>query len=265
MIKQFYKPTSLEEALLLKEKYENAATWFAGGTHLNHADYKASYDKVISLEGLGLHYIKTRDNTTTVGASVTLQKLAGNGLIPDALRKAAFVGAPRSVRNMATIGGDIASRGRATRLLPCLIALNARIETAQKKSLTLEEYLQTDRSELILKVIIPLVKSCCCVNSYSLQSGGPILVNAAVNIPGPESEDETPIIAIGNMEESVRRLTDIEKMVQDNPTLDRDALESAIVETINPVEDYLGSVKFKKYITAITVSECILSCCLERG
>jgi putative selenate reductase FAD-binding subunit len=265
MIKQFYKPTSLEEALMLKEKFENSATWFAGGTHINHADFKASYDKVISLEGLGLHYINSRDKHTSVGASVTLQKLIDNGLIPEPLRKAAATGTPRSIRNMATIGGDIAAGGQLTMLTPCLIALKTMVQTADKQTRPLEEYLQAEEKQLIVKIILPLSDSCCRIDTYSYQSNGPILVNVAASIPKAEDgQIDSPKIVLGKIEAVPRRLTDIEKLIRDKSTLDRKELETAIADSVNPIEDHLGSLAFKKYIAATTVSNCILSC-MERG
>ena len=102
MIKQFFKPTSLEEALLIKEKYGHSVAWFAGGAYFNHASFQVRYEKVIGLEGLGLHAIHSKKNQISIGATVTLQKLIDNSVVPKPLRKAASQAATRTIRNMAT-------------------------------------------------------------------------------------------------------------------------------------------------------------------
>ena len=265
MIKQFFKPTSLEEALMLKEKYENTAAWFAGGTHINHAAFATNYEKVISLEGLGLHYINAKDKYISVGSAVTLQRLIDNGLIPESLRTVAANSAPRSIRNMATIGGDIAIKGRWTRLVPCLIALKAKVKTANEQIQSIEEYIEQNHNELILKITLPLLNACASVRQYKCQSSGPILVSAATSImKNSDGKIENPIIAISSLEASPRRLTSIEQLLLQNPNPDRADLEAAISETVDPIVDHTGSIAFKKYIAGITISDCIFNC-LNRG
>ncbi|MBU2513807.1 FAD binding domain-containing protein [bacterium] len=265
MIKTFYKPTSLEEALLLKEKHENLVAWFAGGTHINHFEFKAHYDQVISLEGLGLFFIHTKTNQTSVGAMVTLQKLADNSLIPECLRWAAFMAAPRTIRNMATVGGDIATGGKGTRLTPCLMALNAVVETADGKTQPIEDYVSQDSKELILKIIIPSSEIICVAKQLTLKANGPVLASTAVSMKKTEDPDlKDVVVAIGTIEGVPRRLEEIEKGVIDQTLADRESIEKAVADVLNPESDQFGSRDYKKHITSVAIADSIISC-LERG
>ncbi len=265
MIKTFYKPTSLEEALLLKEKHGNLVAWFAGGTHINHFEFEAHYDQVISLEGLGLHSIHTKTNRTSVGAMVTLQKLIDNSIIPKPLRRAASISTPRSIRNMATLGGDIATGGRRSRLVPCLIALHAGVSTADGKTQLVEEYIAHECKDLILNTIIPEEEITCVVKQLTLQSNGPILASTAVSIKtNADSKPGNVVIAVGAVEDIPRRLKKIEKGVQDQTLKDRTSIEKAVSDLLEPESDQYGSADYKKYITSVAIADSILSC-MERG
>lgn len=262
MIKQFFKPTSIEEALLIKEKFGDRITWFAGGTRFNHISFQARFDKVIALEGLGLHSIHSKNEEITVGATVTLQKLADNSLIPKPLRLAALNGATRTIRNMATVGGDIASGAVNSALAPCLIALKARVVTADKRSVDLEEFVQSGNKDLIVKICLPIETGKCWVAQYQTKANAKSLIKVATQLEVNDSKKVvSAIIAIGSIEGSYpRRLRKVEEMIVNAENLDQDALANRIAEVVNPVEDIHGSISFKKYIAGITVADCIFNC-----
>ena len=264
MIKQFFKPTSLEEAMIIKEKYGDAITWFAGGAYFNHISFQARYDKVIGLEGLGLHAIHTKGSQTSIGATVTLQKLIDNSIVPKALRKAASQATTRTVRNMATVGGDIAVAGKKSALIPCLIALKASVVTAGKKSVPVESYIQSSERDLILKVMLPEQETRCFTNQYTLKANSPALVRVATSIDSDnDSKRKSLSIAIGGLEEQPRRLTKIEEHIRGQGKVDYDAIVDAVSKDVEPEADIYGSVPFKKYISGITVADCVLSCLEE--
>jgi putative selenate reductase FAD-binding subunit len=261
MIKQFFKPTSLEEAMIFKEKYGDSITWFAGGAYFNHISFQARYDRVISLEGLGLHAIHTKGNQTSIGATVTLQKLIDNGIVPKALRKAALQATTRTIRNMATVGGDIAVGGKSSSLIPCLIALNAKVVTVGKNSMPVETYLKADSRELILKLMLPEQLPHCYINQYALKANSPAIIKVAVSADPDKSKKSNRVtVAIGALEEQPRRLKKTEALVAKQSEVDYDAIAKSVSDEVEPVADIFGSVPFKKYISGITVADCVLSC-----
>ena len=158
MTQQYFKPASIEEALALKETHGKTSTWFAGGAFLNHIDHKRQYQQFICLEQLQLNDIKTENNLLEIGARTNLQELLDHELTPVALKQAIQDAAVRTVRNLATIGGDIAMGGTITRLTPCLIAFQTIIVLGNQQEILLEDYLLANKNELIVKFKIPINK-----------------------------------------------------------------------------------------------------------
>ena len=90
--------------------------------------------------------IKTQDNELWIGPMTRINELAGSKLIRDTftcLNEAASKLGATPIRNMATIGGNIASRFYWVDLPAVLIALNARLEVVmdgKKHSLELNDF-----------------------------------------------------------------------------------------------------------------------------
>jgi len=261
MIKQFFKPTSLEEAMLLKEKYGQSVTWFAGGAYFNHISFHARYEKVIGLEGLGLHAVHTKRDQISIGATVTLQKLTDNSLVPKPLRRAAAQAATRTIRNMATIGGDIAVGGQKTRLAPCLIALEATVVTSSKENMSVENYLESGCRDLILKITLPEKNHTCYINQFTHKANAPAVIDAAVCMNNTtDTKANGAIVAIGSIEETPRRLKKVEELIMADSKLEPETISKIVSDCIQPTDDILGSADFKKYIAGQTVTECIMNC-----
>ncbi|MBW2368974.1 MAG: FAD binding domain-containing protein [Deltaproteobacteria bacterium] len=257
----FFKPASVKEALLLKAKHCNRVTWFAGGTHINRFEYIARHEHVISLEALGLHFIQNYAEQISVGAMVTLQELMDSRIIPEALRQAAAMADTRSIRNMATIGGDIASGGKETRLAPCLMALHATVTTAGGKTHRIEDYITRNSTELILNVTIPSKEITCVVRQVILKANGPVLANTAVSMN--KTADFRPnhvVVAVGTVEDTPRRLPEIEKDIRNHLLRNRNSIEKAVSDVIAPETDQFASRDYKTYITGVVIADSLISC-----
>ncbi|STQ82350.1 putative oxidoreductase [Hafnia alvei] len=90
-----------------------------------------------------------------IGSQATLQRLIDTPLIPDALRHALGFIYSRHLRNQATLAGEIVAKQKERVLLPVLLVLDAQVVTATGETLNLEEYLDNDRDDLLLEVILP--------------------------------------------------------------------------------------------------------------
>lgn len=247
--------------MLLKEKHGDSVAWFGGGAYINHVDFKAKYEKVISLEGLGLHWIHSKDNILSIGASVSFQKLVENRMIPKPLRKAAKNAAPRTLRNLMSIGGDIGIGGASSKLIPVLVALGAQLKTASKHVIQLEQFIKQDTKELVLEIILPDKPNTCFVETITLKANGPIIATVAVSLAVSESgTPEDVIVCIGNIEDSSRRLDSIEEHIASQGASDSIKLEAAIKQELKSEDDFLGSSSFKNHITAVAISDCVARC-----
>lgn len=264
MIRQFHNPSSIEEALALKNSHGNTATWFSGGAYLNHIDLKNTFEQVICLEQLHLDTIQRNNDNLEIGSTTHLQDLMDHPSTPDALKQAIRDAAPRALRNQLTVGGDIAMGGDITRLTPCLIALNARLILAAQE-LPIDEYAGLGNNDLIVKLIIPLNDRPCKSLKAARQANATPICTVAVSMDRTaDNRISNPVIAIGAAESRCRRLTNLEEMLQSEKTVGFHSIQSAATDQVQPKPNPFGSGEFNRYITGQTIAECIMSC-LEGG
>ena len=261
MTHQFFKPASIEEAMTLKETHGETSTWFAGGAFLNHIDRKGSFQQFICLEQLQLSAIEEKDQQLEIGALAKLQDILDNDLTPDALKLAIKDAAVRTIRNLCTIGGDVAMGGSITRLAPCLMAMKTSMVLANNQELLLEDYLLGNKNDLIVKFKIPINKRRYKVLKLSHQANSEPVFTIAVGMEKLSTGTISDlVIAIGSVEEKCRRMRELEAAIQAKSITDHESIQKAVYDFIQPRSDILGSAMYKMYITAQAVADCVMSC-----
>jgi aerobic carbon-monoxide dehydrogenase medium subunit len=112
-------PESVDEAVALIGQ----GVVVAGGTHA--IPRLAPTESIISLRRAGLSGVETAGDTVRVGATTTLTQLARE---VEFLREAIFSIASPTIRNLATVGGNLFVPQPHGDLAVCLLALDAQIE-----------------------------------------------------------------------------------------------------------------------------------------
>lgn len=159
MIKEYNRPKTIEEALVLLERKEPRTYPLAGGSVVNQPSPEPK--AVVDLQALCLDKIEHKGNTYTLGAALTLQKMYDLPDLPQALRKAIEHEATHNLRNVASIAGTlVAADGRSpfsTAMLTCDVQLKILPGDATIRLGELlpqrERYLQ---GKLIVQVALPL-------------------------------------------------------------------------------------------------------------
>jgi carbon-monoxide dehydrogenase medium subunit len=141
LFNNFYYPSSVEEALHTLGQTAGVARALAGGTDLlldlqqgrhSPVDTLVDITNIPELKGLEI-----RANELFIGATVPIRKITTSPLVRDnaiALAEASgLIGGPQ-VRNVATLGGNVAHALPAADGTIALMALNARAEIASLKS-----------------------------------------------------------------------------------------------------------------------------------
>jgi probable selenate reductase FAD-binding subunit len=152
---QYFAPKTLIEAERLRKNTKKTRRYFAGGTVLN---WKGSpkVSGIIDLKGLGLNTISIKKRMIRMGACATIQDIADEPAMPAPIVEAAMSFSSINIRNMASIGGNIASRFFVSDMLPVLLAYRARVEyynNARRHEALLSGWLKK-RPGLICSVII---------------------------------------------------------------------------------------------------------------
>jgi len=272
MITDFVRASSIDEAVSLAgEGY----VFLAGGTQVNNTPYRKwgrDVTKVVYLEPLGLSGIKRELDDVIIGALTTLQELSDSAEIPAALQNAAGFIPTRSVRNIATIGGNVGANRSDSYVIPALIALGATAELADGASVPVEDYVSKERDDLILSFRMPAMRPHMAVDVVKESRSHIALpvVSAAVRITGGGGKVTGgggkvtgAVIAAGCVAPRVVRLTPVEQALVAGTVGDGPELEDAIARSISPKADILGSVAYKTYVNSAVIADAVRRCLRE--
>jgi CO/xanthine dehydrogenase FAD-binding subunit len=135
--KDYHLPVSVDEAVGLLARYDGSARVVAGGTDLILDLQQGNEHPVAALVDVtrivGLNEIREEGGIITIGAGVTHNQIVESQLLRQqatALVEASYVVGGPQVRNVATIGGNVAHALPAADGTTALNALNAEVEVA---------------------------------------------------------------------------------------------------------------------------------------
>ncbi len=260
MIQEFFKPPTIAQAVKLKEKYKDDAVFLAGGTNVNCLDSKYEIEKVIGIEQLKLNEISKTHSELSIGAGVTIQELIDSSKIPDQLTTAARHFVNRNIRNMATIGGNVAANNSTSNLIPILVALDAELKIGGSTTpVPVYEYVTQEMTRLIEGIMISsenLAKK-YGLRKFSRAANDISIITAAVTFNIQNEKLSNVRVAVGGVGKHVVRLTELENKLESNKLLAPTEIEDTVKNIVTPVEDIRGGFQFKKYMAGVLISDCI--------
>jgi carbon-monoxide dehydrogenase medium subunit len=134
---EYHLPVSVDEAVGLLARYDGQARVVGGGTDLILDLQQGNEHPVAALVDVtrivGLNEIREADGYITIGAGVTHNQIVESALLQQkatALVEASYVVGGPQVRNVATIGGNVAHALPAADGTTALNALDAEVEVA---------------------------------------------------------------------------------------------------------------------------------------
>ncbi len=123
MIREYFRPTSLDEVLsLLTEEAKNRKP-LGGGTNLSRQ--QAGDFSVVDLQYAGLDHITTTDQSIKFGAMNRLDNLLSHPNVDGEIKRGIKIDAAENIRNMATLGGWLITSDGRSILTTVLLALDA--------------------------------------------------------------------------------------------------------------------------------------------
>jgi carbon-monoxide dehydrogenase medium subunit len=144
----YFEPATLDEACDLLHRFGEKAKVLAGGTDLlvQMKQGKISPQAVISLNRIQqLNFIEL-DSEIRIGPLIPLSRIATHPSFSGRLailREAALAVGDVQIRNVATLGGNIANASPSADMPPALLALGARVKLRKKggeRFVSLEEF-----------------------------------------------------------------------------------------------------------------------------
>ncbi len=136
---RIFSPSNLLDVLSI-HAHNPDAVLYAGGTGIlldSHAERPSLSGTLISLSGVPeLKLMNRTERYLDLGACMTVAEIAdlGDRIVPSCLIEAAAAVARPGIRNLATLGGNIAYRKRRMDLFPLLACMDAQAELRKENS-----------------------------------------------------------------------------------------------------------------------------------
>jgi CO/xanthine dehydrogenase FAD-binding subunit len=170
MVESCYIPNDLHEALRIRK--ETGAKPLAGGTDLMVVHRRGTgvvpsfpWPVMIVSQLQELQYIRVEDNEVVIGSGAHCDEIKRSEVVPYQVKKAASLMGAHSLRNLATIGGNICNASPKGDLPVPLIMMDAKvvlISATGKRVLLLDDFIVGAKKtlladdELLLEIRIPL-------------------------------------------------------------------------------------------------------------
>jgi carbon-monoxide dehydrogenase medium subunit len=267
----YYRPGSLGEAVALLSKFGARARLIAGGTDLL-VEKPPGIESLIDVAGLNLSYLRKEEGSIHIGAATTVDLVETSPLLTgwpyQVLTEAAKSMATPTIRNMATIGGNICNGSPAADLSLALMALDASVTLVGPKgsrTLPLKDF-QADinrtackEDELLAEIQIPwspLAGGASFLKLRRHQTAVDIaVVNVATRLNCVNGRCVDVKIALGSVAEKQILAQGAQTVLIDRivaPEVIQEAAERA-AEEARPISDVRASANYRKRMVTVLV------------
>jgi CO/xanthine dehydrogenase FAD-binding subunit len=271
-LKVLHRPESPEEAIRLFAETDGTGLYVGGGTVVVPAGSpKLSF--LVDLSRVGLDYVR-QDGGLTLGATLTVADLArsreASGPASGLLRTAAMAVANHTVRNLATVGGNVAAWPYPTDLPAALLALNASLviqSAAGRREQALHEFLGKkgdafERGDLIVEIAVPepppgLVGGFEKIGRKRLDVS---IVNAAAALTLRGGTMTDARVALGGGGVTPSRVAECEKLLEGSPVSEETLAEAGRVAQLSysPRGDHRAGADYRKNVSAVAVKRALM-------
>ena len=282
-VEAFYRPASVRQAVRLLQGCKGEARVVAGGTDVVvEADRAVRF--LIDITRAGLSYIRVRDGACVIGATTTISSLEESaiirGLAGGLIARAAATCGSVQVRNLATLGGNMANGSPAADLATVLLALDAEVVvagSAGRKKLPVAEYLTRGaegslRKSLLVEAIAPrppggkrrgwsflkLARTALDISLVNVAAG--LQLDAAGRVQWAR-------IALGAVAPTaIRAHAAEEKLI--GRKLDRALLAGAceaVMNEVSPIDDLRASAAYRRRMSGLLVGRAVEECAAQAG
>jgi carbon-monoxide dehydrogenase medium subunit len=275
---EYLEPTTVAEACALLKRYGGEAKVFAGGAHLTILMKQGLYQPKVLVnikkipELRGIDFDPNRG--LTIGALVTHHELETSPLVKErlpVLSEAEKEVANIRVRNMATVGGNLASGEPLTDLAQIFIALDGTAKVAGaggERTISLEElfldFYQTSlaEDEILTHVVLPPLPPKSGIEYIRFSSSSVVdkpAVGVAARIALENDRCKTVRIVLGCVGATPIRARKAEAVLTDQSLDAALALEAGAIaaQECSPSSDLRGSEEYKRAIVGTLVKRAV--------
>ncbi|MCI8399056.1 MAG: xanthine dehydrogenase family protein subunit M [Oscillibacter sp.] len=223
---------------------------------------------IVSLMKLGLDRVEDCGGTVKIGACCTLTDLAENPLIQKefpVLTQAIAEIAGLTVRNAATLGGNIVNASPAADSVPALMALGAKL-VAERAGGTREYDIEDfftgpggtvlEKGEVLTAIVIPKRAGKGCFKKLGRRKAETLsTVNAAAYVESENGVCTAVRVAVGAVAPTVVRCTEAEAALLGKELTAKNIAAAAekVLGQISPIDDIRASAWYRRKVAPVLV------------
>jgi CO/xanthine dehydrogenase FAD-binding subunit len=267
MLQAVARPGSLVEAHSILASRDSAAILAGGTVVMPILNYGTdAFDTLVSLRGSGLSGISIDAGRATVGAMTTLSEMQEKEELGFLWQALDAIASP-TVRNMATVGGNLFVKQPYGDLAACLVALGATASISGpsgERSELVEKTVATalGRGEIVTGVSFALPAAGAFkfrkATRKAFNSAAIITVAAVVSVSGGKIRECR--IGLGGVAKSAIRAPSVEQALTGKP-LDRASVDAAAREALRdiaPADDAYASAWYRARVTPVHIRRALL-------
>lgn len=270
-LKEYCRPSSVDEAVRLKRELGERAVYLAGGTDLL-VHRPPRVERAIDIRHAGIGYAEQAGAWFVIGGAALLRdaevgmRAVCGGMLRAALRETA----PWLIRNAATVAGNIANASPAADAVPALLALDSQLRLAggesadvSIESILVAPHLTSLGDRLIHEIRIPghAAERQGAFIKFARSKSDIALVNVAVAFDRDGDRLKNVRIALGAVAPFVMRATGAEAALEGETATPQvlAEIERRVRADIRPISDWRASAEYRTRMSGVLTRRAILT------
>ncbi len=275
-VEEYHRPQDLGQAVDILSRFGNSARMIAGGTDV--LPLRAGVKKIdtinhlVDISKLGLDYLKKESDHICIGAATTINTIGASPLFLSspyrALSDAAGAHSTSTIRNRATVGGNLCNASPCADFALPLLVLDAMLVAAGpegqrhipiKSFFKGANYTALNKAEVLLEIRIPLCSEKTGTSFLKLRRHQTAIDMAVVNVATAftckKKRCEAAAIALGSVAPIPFRAEKAESVIAGaelNEEIVQKAAATAAGEA-RPIDDVRATSAYRKKMVAVLV------------
>ncbi len=275
-LKGYHRPQNMGQAIELLSEYGNKAQVIAGGTDIlplrQGSKQNSCKSHLVDISHLGLNYIKKKGKAICIGAATDINSIAHSPVFVskpyDVLTGAALSHSTCTIRNQATIGGNLCNASPCADLALPLLTLDASLVVVGKKGkqvIAIEDffkgvnYTALEPAQVLQEIVIPSQSKKAGASFLKLRRHQTAIDMAIVNVATllalEKNSCRTARIALGSVGPISFRAKKAEALLTNkiiNKEIIKFAAKTAADES-TPIDDNRAASSYRKEMVAVLV------------
>ncbi len=268
-LKEYCRPSSVEEAVALKRELGERAVYLAGATDLM-VHRPSRVERAIDIRHAGIAFAGQNGDWYVIGGGALLRDAeeAMKDVCGGMLRRALRETAPWLIRNAATVAGNIANASPAADSVPALLVLDAQLhlgagdsDNVSLGSVFVGPHRTTLGDRLIHEIRIP--RSAADRHGAFIKlarsKSDIALVNVAVAFTRDGDRLRDVRIALGAVAPTPIRATGAEALIEGEVASPRALaeVERHVREDVRPISDWRASAEYRTRMSGVLVRRAV--------